>query len=289
MLRDVSEYALAIRPPVQPQQIAGEKAGLEQMMQLTETQLMTWLSGYLWPFFRIAAFFMVIPVFTARGVPMQIRLVLAAGITPVIAQIIPAPPVVDLLSVQSLLITVNQVVTGIAMAFCLRLLFAVLINAGQITSMGMGLGFAAIADPANGVQVPVISQFYNLMGMLLFLAFDGHLVAISVLAESFRALPIGGGGIGREGFWHILAWAGWIFAGALLIALPVVASILVINISFGIMSKAAPQMNVFAVGFPISITLGLALIFAALPNFDFHVKELVDSALLLMRELIGQR
>ncbi len=240
----------------------------------------------MWPFMRVTGLLMSIPVFTTRGVPMQARLIFAVALTVLIAPGIPPVPSIDPLTGQGLLIVVNQLLIGVAMGFSLRIVFAALITAGQITALGMGLGFASMVDPSNGVQVPVVSMFYSLMGILLFLALDGHLVTIQVLAESFHALPINGEGMAVSGFWDLVVWGSWIFSGAVMIALPVITAILVVNIAFGVMTRAAPQLNIFAVGFPVIMTLGFGLMLVTLPSIDTQFTQLTESALDLMRQLV---
>lgn len=252
-------------------------------MQFTTDELSALIGAYVWPFFRIAAVLAVAPVFSITSAPMQIRLLVAVALTVLIAPTVPAVPQVEPLSVPGLLTMGQQVLLGLAMGFTLRLVFSAMITAGQVTSMGMGLGFAAIVDPSNGVQVPVLSQFYNIVGILLFLAFNGHLVLFKVLAESFHSLPVGPEGIALQSLWDLVAWGSWIFAGAVLIALPAVASILVVNISFGVMTRAAPQLNIFAVGFPIMMTLGFSVVFLTLPNAVENFTHLIDQAFGLMR------
>ena len=155
----------------------------------------------MWPLVRVSGLFVAMPVITTRGVPMQLRLILAVVITLLVSVSIPPIPPIDPLSGEGLLIIVQQFIIGVAMGFCLRIVFSALITAGHVTALGMGLGFASMVDPSNGVQVPVLSMFYSIMGTLLFLALDGHLVTIQVLAESFHIFPIGQGGLAMEGVW----------------------------------------------------------------------------------------
>ena len=254
-------------------------------MQFTTAEINGLLGAYLWPFFRIASMLSIAPVFSIASAPIQARLLLALALTVLVVPALPSVPQVEPLSAEGLLITAQQVLIGLAMGFSLKLVFAALITAGQLTSTGMGLGFAAVVDPSNGVQVPVLSQFYNIVGTLLFLALNGHLIALQVLTESFHSLPIGGGGLSVASAWDLVIWGSWIFIGAVLIALPAVAAILVVNIAFGVMTRAAPQLNIFAVGFPIMMTLGFALVLFTLPSAAENFTLLVDDALDLMRTL----
>lgn len=244
------------------------------------------LGGFLWPMIRVSAFILAAPIFTIRGVPASARASLAIGATVAMLPVVGPIPAVDPLSGEGILIVFQQIIIGVSLGFVLRLVFAAVVTAGQLIALGMGLGFASMVDPSNGLQVPVVSMFYMIMSTLLFLAFDGHLVAIQVLAESFQVIPIGTQGLVIDGFWDIVMWGSWIFAGAVLIALPAITAILVINIGFGVMTRAAPQLNIFAVGFPIIMTVGFGLMFVTLPMLQPQFEQLTESALILMRSML---
>jgi flagellar biosynthesis protein FliR len=171
----------------------------------------------------------------------------------------------------------------------LRVVFGAFVHAGQIIAMQMGLGFASMVDPLNGVQVPVVSQFYVVLVTLMFLALDGHLALIEVLADSFRVMPIAPTGLALSGIWDLLGWASRMFAGALQIALPAVASLLLVNIAFGVMTRAAPQLNIFAIGFPISMILGFVVLLITLPGMSAQLGTLLNDAFALIHHLMGTR
>ncbi len=160
-------------------------------MNITGTELTSWLASVLWPFMRIGAMFSAVPIFSARSVPVRIRILLSFFIALILVPVIPKPPVIDLISAEAVLISVNQVLIGLAMGFILQMVFSAFVIAGQSIAMAMGLGFASIIDPQNGVQVPVVSQAFLIMVTLVFLALNGHLLLIEVLAESFQRLPVG--------------------------------------------------------------------------------------------------
>lgn len=255
-------------------------------MHFTTAELGTLISSFMWPLIRISAFTMAMPVFTARGVPMQARMIFALAITLVVIQPLPPSPAIDPLTAEGFLIAIQQITVGIAMGFTLRLVFAAMVNAGHIIALGMGLGFASMVDPSNGVQVPVISVFYNLLATLLFLALDGHLVAIQVLAESFRILPIGPVGLNAQAFYDLVLWGSWMFSGAMLLALPATTAILMVNLAFGVMTRAAPQLNIFAVGFPVVLMGGFAVVLLTLGSVGDVFINLTEQALGLMRALL---
>jgi flagellar biosynthetic protein FliR len=154
-------------------------------------------------------------------------------------------------------------------------------------AMGMGLGFATAVDPQNGVQVPVIGQYYIVMATLLFLALNGHLVMIQVLIDSFHSLPVGMIGLGQDGLWSLVGWGSRMFAGAVLIALTAMTAMLLVNLAFGVMSRAAPQLNIFGVGFPVMMGAGFVVLMLTLPTLTPHVSDLLMDAFDLIGLLVA--
>ncbi|ALA24892.1 flagellar biosynthetic protein FliR [Piscirickettsia salmonis] len=231
------------------------------MLELTTADIHAWIAGYFWPFIRIAAMLMTIAVIGSQYVAKHVRLVLAVLITIVIVPVIPEVPKLDILSIDSVLITVQQVLIGIFIGFMTQLLFQIFVIGGQIIAMQMGLGFAALVDPQNGFVVTGVSQVYFIMVALLFFTMNGHLVFIQMVVESFTILPITADSVLSTQFiWLMLEKFSWVFAKSVLIALPAILSLLLINFSFGVMSRAAPQLNVFSIGFPTTLLMGAVVI-----------------------------
>lgn len=255
-------------------------------MNFTGTELTTWLASLLWPFMRISAMFSAAPILSARSVPVRVRILLAFMLAWVLLPVLPEPPVVDLISGEALMISVYQIFIGLAMGFILQMVFAAFIIAGQSIAMAMGLGFASIVDPQNGVQVPVVSQAFLIMATLVFLALHGHLLIIEVLAESFKLLPVGPMVPSRDGLWQLVTWGGSMYAGGILIALPAVAALLLVNIAFGVTARAAPQLNIFAVGFPVMIMVGLIFIILTLPTLTSHLSRLMMQSFSLIQSFV---
>lgn len=257
-------------------------------MIISGADITAWVGSYLWPMFRVGGLVMTAPVFGSKPIPVRIRLVLAIAISLVIAPVVsPAVPRIDALSPDAILITIQQVLIGVMMGFSLQLVVSAIITGGQTIALQMGLGFSLMVDPQNGTQAPVLSQFYILMVLLVFLALDGHLVLIEILAESFRTIPIATHGITPDSLWQLVNWGSQIFAGAVGMALPAIASLLVVNVAFGIMTRAAPQLNIFAIGFPITMMLGFGVILSTLPSVIPHSGELFNHTYHLMQQLIG--
>ncbi len=255
-------------------------------MIFSETTLASFLAGFLWPLMRIGSAFMAAPVFSSRQIPARWRAALAVIITWVVMPILPPAPVVETFSHEAMLIALQQIAIGVIMGFILQLVFATLVFAGQVIAYSMGLGFASMVDPQNGVQVPVISQFYLILTTLLFLVLNGHLILIELVVDSFKTMPIAVDGITRNTLWDIVIWAGRIFSAGLLMSLPVVTALLVVNLGMGIITRAAPQLNIFAVGFPMTMMIGFIAIWITLPDVLHNFGELANEGFqLIMRNL----
>lgn len=210
------------------------------------------------------------------------------ALTWAILPFVPPMPVVEPLSPEGLLVTVQQVLIGLSMGFILRLVFGALELGGQVIAMQVGLSFASLADPQNGAQSPLLSQFYTLLGTLIFLALNGHLLLIQLLVDSFTVLPVTPTGIDRDWLWVLVNWGSQMFAGAVLVALPAIAALLVVNLAFGVMVRAAPQLNIFAVGFPITLVLGLLIILYSLPTLLYQLDHMFADAFRTIGELVGE-
>ena len=255
-------------------------------MNFTSAELTAWIGSFLWPLFRVAAMVGAAPILGARTVPARIRLGLALAITLVIVPVLPPGPVVDPLSGTALVITFNQLVIGLALGFSLRLVFSAIEIAGQIIGQLMGLGFASMIDPENGVQVPVVSQFYSIFAILLFLSLNGHLLLIEMVADSFQTLPVSTQGIPLAGLRALADWGSQMFAGAVLVALPAICALLLVNLAFGVMMRSAPQLNIFAVGFPITLLLGMVIMLVTLPALQGQLSGMTNQVFGLMHYLV---
>ena len=242
----------------------------------------------MWPFVRVGAMMSVAPVFGTKSMPVRTRIALALAVTFVLVPLIPAAPSVDPLSIKGLFITLHQVLIGLAIGFALQMVFCAVVLGAQKVAMSMGLGFASMIDPEHGAQVPVLSQFYLIIAILVFIALNGHLRLIELLADSFQSIPVASSGISREGWFTLVGWASRMFAGAVLISLPAVTALLVANIAFGIISKAAPQLNIFAVGFPVTILFGFVAIMLTLSSVIPNLTNMASSAFSMIEQGLFQ-
>jgi flagellar biosynthetic protein FliR len=256
------------------------------MLTVTNGQLEGWVALYLWPFIRIGGCLMVAPVFGAAFVPARTRLILAGALTLLVAPLLPATQVAPF-SGPGLVVGAQQLLVGLAMGFVVQIVFDALSMAGQLLANSMGLSFAFNVDPLRGTGTPVIGQFYSIFVTLTFLALNGHLALLEVLVDGFRTLPIGVTGLGAEGAMKVVTWGGQIFSGALLVSLPGVTALLIVNLAFGVVSRAAPSLNLFAIGFPVTLVCGLVIVMLGLPSVQHSFITLMKGGFTLLSQLLG--
>jgi flagellar biosynthetic protein FliR len=255
-------------------------------MPLDLGQIEGWVGSGCWALSRIVGLLLVAPVLGATTIPVRVRLGLALTLALVMAPL--APLDIRPLSAAGVATLAQQVLVGAAIGFVLKLVFEAVAFGGQFVSQAMSLGFAEVVNPAAGGSTPVLSQFYTMLVTLLFLTLNGHLQLIDLLAESFRTLPVGMDGIGSNGLWQVLSFATHLFGGAVRVALPALTAVLVVNLGFGAISRSAPSMNLFAVGFPITICLGVVAVWLALRGLPSAFDSLQNQAWDTMRQLIGR-
>ena len=253
-------------------------------MNFTEEQILGQVALFIWPLMRISAMFVSLPLFSIRAVSARVRLVLSVAITLVVMPLLPPLPAVEMFSYTGFMMALTQLLIGLTSGFILQLVFAAVIFAGQGIALSMGLGFSMMVDPQSGQQVPVVAQLYTVLTTLIFISLDGHLLLIQMLLDSFKTLPIGMGGIDKAGIWSILMWSSRMFAGGLLLAMPVIAGLLLVNVIFGVAARAAPQLQIFSVGFPVTLMLGMLLVWKTLPDALDQFSGLLTDAY----DLIGQ-
>ncbi len=202
----------------------------------------------------------------------RVRVALAFATAIAISPAMPAMPPITGLGIEFLIMVFVQLITGIGLGFATSLFFQLFILTGQFVAMQMGLGFAMMVDPTNGISVTVLSQFFLILVTLTFLALNGHLVVLEVLIAGYSTFPMTLEVGVTEMAHQIVGFGGWMFSGALLIAFPAVVSLLIVNLSFGVMTRAAPQLNIFSLGFPFSVVFGMLIVWVMtlgwLPRFE---------------------
>ena len=255
-------------------------------MDFSFAQATAFVGSLVWPMMRIGAMLIAMPVIGTRLVPTRIKVIMTLVLSVLVLPLLPELPQVEALSLQGLFISMQQILIGLSMGFTMQLVFGALMIAGEAIALGMGLGFASMVDPTNGVNVPMVSQFFIIIGTLLFLALGGHLMLIQLVVSSFQSLPISPTGVGRDSFWLLFAWGSQMFIGALWIAIPALISMLVITLSMGVMTRAAPQLNIFSVGFPVTMFMGFIILLLVIPGFLPRINQLMLQAMQLSQSIV---
>jgi flagellar biosynthetic protein FliR len=259
------------------------------MISFTDAQLNAWLISFIWPLTRILGLLMVAPAFGHRSVPARVKIGLGIFITLTVAPTLPPMPDVGLGSWHGLFILVQQLLIGIAIGFVMRIVFAAIEAAGEIVGLQMGLGFASFFDPQSAGQTLVLARFFSMLATLIFLAVNAHLLLLGTLVESFQTLPIGIQPLSAAGFYNLAAFGSSVFAVGLQLSLPLITIMLMTNLSLGILTRSAPQHNIFAIGFPITLSVGLLLLNFTMPYFVPQLEQVIrngfDAVTLLIQTL----
>ncbi len=254
------------------------------MIQFTADQLYAWINGFLWPLFRIAGLVAMAPIFGESSIPLRLKIGLSILCALVAAPLLGPMPDIPAGSFQGLLIAAQQVLIGIALGLCMRLIFTATMMAGEFVGLQMGLAFASFFDPATGANTAVLSRLLNLLAMLVFLAFDGHLLMLDGLVRTFEILPVGAP-LDPNGWGALLEWSGQLWISGMLLALPLIIVLLTINLALGILNRTAQQLSVFAVGFPITLTTGLVVLAIVLPQTSGFLSRLFEDGYQAMAQI----
>ncbi len=242
-------------------------------MELLAANVTQAMADLLLPFMRVSGLFAAMVGVSAKSVPPQVRALLTLFLSVLIMPVVPAVPVDNLVSAGTWVLMIEQLLIGLAAGFVTMMVLNTFVLAGQIVAMQTGLGFASIVDPVNGINVPAVGQFYLILATLLFWGFDGHLAMIRMIVLSFEALPVGQGLFEVSNFKALAHWGSWMFIAAVTLSLAPIVSLLIINLAFGVMTKAAPQLNIFTLGFAIAQIVGLLVIWLTMGNFANHFEN----------------
>lgn len=256
------------------------------MITFTSAQLDAWLAAFIYPLTRILAVLVVAPVFNSGGLPRQLRIIAGLAISLAIVPALPPVPAIPPGSWQGIAVLGQQLLIGTIFGLTLRLAFTAVDIAGELIGLQMGLSFASFFDPHTSGQTAVMSSFLGLITTLMFLAMNGHLLIISVLTESFELLPITLTPFAAQGFSAFLAWSATLFSTGLLLALPLITALLIANISLGVLTRIAPQLNIFAVGFPVTSITGFVVLLLSLPHFGGVLQRLYDAAFAALAQVM---
>ncbi|MGO4742313.1 flagellar biosynthetic protein FliR [Serratia quinivorans] len=234
------------------------------MLTFDSAQFGVWLSQYFWPLLRILALISTAPVFSEKQISKKVKIGLGGLIVVLIAPGLPTSTV-PIFSAAGLWLAAQQILIGVALGLTMQFAFAAIRLAGEVIGMQMGLSFATFFDPSGGPNMPVLARLLNLLAMLLFLSFNGHLWLISLLADSFHTLPIQAEPLNGNGFLALTQAGSLIFINGLMLALPLICLLLTLNMALGLLNRMTPQLSVFVIGFPVTMTIGIMTIGMMMP------------------------
>ncbi|MHB1359033.1 MAG: flagellar biosynthetic protein FliR [Rhodocyclaceae bacterium] len=256
------------------------------MISFTSAQLDVWLTSFMFPLARILGLLAAAPLFNSVAMPKRIRLAFGIAITLALLPVLPPMPTVPAGSWIGLAILAQQMFIGVLLGLTLRIAFAAIDLAGELIGLQMGLSFAVFYDPQNAGQTPVLAEFLGLIVTLVFLAMNGHLLTLAVLAESFKLLPVSATSLGIGNIGSFLAWSSVLFSAGLLLALPLITALLITNLAMGVLARVAPQLNIFAVGFPVTLVAGFVILMFSIPYFGAAMEHLFDQAFRAMAAVL---
>jgi flagellar biosynthetic protein FliR len=244
------------------------------MYTLSVESLYFQISHFFWPALRILALFSTAPIFSGKEIGKKVKVGLAIGISFLIGQNLPDSHII-IFSWQGVGVAAQQIIIGVAMGVTIQLIFVAVRTAGEIIGLQMGLSFATFFDPSGGQNMPVIARILNLLATLLFLTFNGHLWMLSILNQSFEVLPVGGTLLYTEGFYYLVKAGGLIFRCGLMLSLPIIALLLAINFTLGLLNRLTPQLSIFVIGFPLTLTIGMGALALVMYTFSPFFENLM--------------
>ena len=238
------------------------------MITFSEAQLTAWLSPLIWPFLRTLALFTSAPVFSSKAVPVRAKIALAFFVALAAQPSLEGQPVISINDATAFGAVLQQVGIGLAIGFTIRVVLAAVELAGEVVGFQMGLSFASFFDPTIGGQSSAVARFFGQMALFMFVVMGGHLMVLMTVIQSFIAFPVDQNFLQALPQMKIYNLGTDLFAAGLWMSLPMVGMLMFANLALGIVSRVAPQMNIYAIGFPITLTVGLVGMAATLPMLD---------------------
>ncbi len=249
------------------------------MFTFDTSQLSQWYGSMFWPLTRVLALMATAPVLSHQAIPTRVKIAIAMAITMAIAPVVNSPPLTGLLEARGLVFLAHNILVGLSLGFAVRLVFVAIELAGQLIGLQIGLSFAGYFNPDSGEGQNAVSNFMAMLALLIFLSIDGHLMLLYALVDSFRLFPPGTAGALPIEPLTLVRSASDVFAIAMTISLPILAVMLLVNVVLGLMARVAPQLNLFAVGFPLTVLAGLAALTLFLPTLEAPLRAVLQRSL----------
>ncbi len=258
------------------------------MLTVSIAQLNAWMVMLLWPAARLLAMVSVAPLFGHRSIPIRVKVGLGLLLSVAVAPGMPPLPDVTPFSGDGVLVLVQQILIGLAIGFSMRLVFAAVELAGELAALSMGLSFSSFFDPLSQSQASSISQFFGWLALMVFVSSNLHLALLATLVNSFTVLPVSALPPSSAPFAALAGMGGQVFALGLQLALPIIAALLVTNLALGILNKAAPQLNLFGIGFPLTLGVGFVMISLVLPYLSAPLLAAMQDTLARVLTLLAK-
>jgi flagellar biosynthetic protein FliR len=258
-----------------------------QPLVLDAGDISTWVGRIWWPTLRVGGFVLAAPIASEAVIPRFVKIILSLSLAWLMATQVRIPAGLSIFSGAGALAAVQEVLIGVSIGMMVTLAFEALIFAGQSIALSMGLGFATLVDPQRGANTPVLGRMFMIFGILTYLAVNGHLVLLGTLAKSFQTLPIGTADVGGNFLLTVALWGASVFQSGLLIALPAVIALIIVNLALGVVTRAAPQLNLFGIGFTITLLCGFLVLIAGFDGIMAGISRLIDAALTAAATLVS--
>ena len=249
------------------------------MVSFSEAEVLAWITPWLWPFFRVMGLFTAAPVLSMKVIPRRVRLGLALLIVVCAQPSLPDMPPIDLNSAQALMVIAQQVLIGLTMGFAARVVFAGIEFAGELVGLQMGLNFASFFDPMTGGQVTAVSRLYGTAAAWLFIVMNGHLLLTAAVLHSFTSFPVAPEPLLFLKEVQPQVWGAEVFKLGLWVSLPIVGMLMLVNVVMGLVARVAPQMNIFTIGFPITLSVGFTGLWLTLPMMQMPFTMAIERML----------
>jgi flagellar biosynthetic protein FliR len=258
-----------------------------QPLVLDAGDISTWVGRVWWPTLRVGGFVLAAPIASEAVIPRFVKIILSLALAWLMASQVRIPADLSVFSGAGTLAAAQEILIGVAIGLMVTLAFEALIFAGQTIALSMGLGFATLVDPQRGASTPVLGRMFMIFGILTYLAVNGHLILLGTLAQSFQTLPIGAAHPGGSFLLNVALRGASVFESGLLIALPAVIALIIVNLALGVVTRAAPQLNLFGIGFTITLLCGFLVLIAGIDGIMAGISKLIDAALTAAATLVS--
>jgi flagellar biosynthetic protein FliR len=244
-------------------------------MVVTDGDVLTWLGRFVWPFLRITGLFLTAPLYGSTLIPMRVKAVLAAALAGALALWLPNLPAFPGDPVSAIYQGVIQIAFGAAIGVVMQIVVASIASLGEVAGLAMGLSFAELQFQDTPGTTQVLYDIMSWTALMGFIALGGPIWLFAAIAHSFAG---GTTGLGRAAWPALITFGSSVITSAVMLALPVMAMSLAINVTVGLLTVFSPQLNLLTIGFPLLILGGLSILTASLASLPGTIESLIDGA-----------